>query len=150
MPLCRLGKWAGRNLVELGKKSRVLQLGRMPAANPMPQCELELWHWRAARHKRTQGRQANHQSVACTGCQGGWCPGLHYAKDCQQARKGDPFPLSSTGEATPGALYPVLGFSVQEKDTWHTGGSREGSQRCWRDWSTSHVRKADKSWHYWP
>lgn len=34
MHICRLGKWADRNLVEFEKKCRVLQLGRK---NPMQQ-----------------------------------------------------------------------------------------------------------------
>lgn len=34
----------------------------------------------------------------------------------QQVKRGDPFPLFSTAETTPGVLDPVLMFPVQE--TW--------------------------------
>lgn len=122
MPICRLGNWAGRNLVELGKKHRVLQLGRNI---PMPQYVLgvlgavtQLGAAEQLGKTDPAGHQAEPESVEC---KGGRCPGLHYAKECQQARNGDTFPLSSIGEATPGALHPVLGFSAQEKGTGHTG-----------------------------
>lgn len=73
---------------------------------------------RAARQNGPAGHQAEPESVEY---KGGRCLGLYYAKECQQARNGDTFPLSSISEATPGALHPVLGFSAQEKGTGHTG-----------------------------
>lgn len=40
-------------------------------------------------------------------------PGLCKKKICQKVEKDDPFPLSSSGEATSGVLGPVLGSPVQ-------------------------------------
>ena len=41
-------------------------------------------------------------------------PGMHSEECWQQVKGGDPAPLLSPGEATPGALFPDLGSPVQE------------------------------------
>ena len=53
---------------------------------------------------------------------GEWCPGLQWAKPCQQLEGGDPSPLPSTGEAMPAALCPALGPPAPQRQG-HTGES---------------------------
>lgn len=57
----------------------------------------------------------------------------------QQVKRGDPFPLFSTAETTPGVLDPVLMFPVQE--TWTQWRESSEGLQWLRDWSISPTRK---------
>jgi len=61
-------------------------------------------------------RQVNHEPAVCPGCQEGqWDPGAHQEECGQQDEGGSPSPLHCPGEASSGAICPVLGSPVQER-----------------------------------
>ena len=61
------------------------------------------------------GQQAVHEpTVWLRGKVGLQHPGLCLEEDCQQVKRGDPSPLVSPGEATPGVLCSVVGSLVWE------------------------------------
>jgi len=68
--------------------------------------------------------------AACFGGQEGqWYPGVHDTERGQRGEGGDPPPLLCFGEATPGALCPVLGCPAQER----RGTSGEGPAERHKD-----------------
>lgn len=54
-------------------------------------------------------------------------PVMHCEEHCQQL-EGDPVPLLSPSEATLGVLWPVLGFSVQDRHRAPGRGPGEGDK----------------------
>lgn len=44
-----------------------------------------------------------------------WYHGRHWEEHCQKVEGADPAPALSSGEASPGVLYPVLGSSGQAR-----------------------------------
>ncbi|GAB0180624.1 hypothetical protein GRJ2_000527700 [Grus japonensis] len=119
-PLNRLEKPGDRNLMKFSKKCQVLHLGRN---NPMHQHILGATPLESSPAERDLGvlvdtrlnmsqqwALAAKKANALLGC-------VRQSKCCQQVEGGDPSPLLSTGEATPGELCPVLGSSVQERQT---------------------------------
>lgn len=57
---------------------------------------------------KAPGGQDDHKSAKHT-------RGKKDQQHCQEVNGGNPSPLHSTGEATPGLMYPVLGSSVHDK-----------------------------------
>ncbi|KAK4832042.1 hypothetical protein QYF61_020557 [Mycteria americana] len=103
--LDRLEEWANRNLMKFNKeKCKVLHLGRN---NP--------------RHQYMLGASQLESSLAEKD--------LGNPEHCQQVKGGDPSPLLTTGEATPGVLCPVLASSVQERH----GATRESPMKGHED-----------------
>lgn len=73
------------------------------------------------------GQQADYESaMGPCGQKGQWDPGVHLEERCQHVKGGDPPPLLSPGEATPGLLCPDLGSSVQEGHRTTRVSSEEG------------------------
>ncbi|KAK4829071.1 hypothetical protein QYF61_002015 [Mycteria americana] len=121
--LNRLEEWADRNLTKFNKDMyQVLPLGRN---NPRHQYMLEATHLESSMAEKNLGVLADTQLNVSQQCalaakKANGILGCIKTKYCQQVEGGDPSPLLSTGEATPGVLCPALGSSVQERHG-HTG-----------------------------
>ncbi|PKU47288.1 rna-directed dna polymerase from mobile element jockey-like [Limosa lapponica baueri] len=121
--LDRLEKCADRNLMQFKKgKCKVLHLGRN---NPRHQYMLGAAQLESSFAEKSLGvlvdtklNMSQHCALAAKkangilGC-------IKQEKCCQQVRRGDPSPLLSTGEATPGLLHTVLGSPARERQS-HT------------------------------
>lgn len=109
----RLEGWDDRRPMNPSKeKCQVLHLGRN---SPTHQCMLRDTHLESNWAENALGFPAERESVMCLCSKCYWYPGLHYTTYSQQINRSDPVSLRSTAETTPGVLYPVLGFAVQER-----------------------------------